>query len=88
MVEQRLGVADRVVVRAERSDAGQAVPRRGELVEPVEQLVDRGDRLLVRLGRRATLRAAHSAPPALAGMPARCVVVQSRFVLHTFCRGT
>ena len=35
-------------LRAERSDAGQAVACRDQLVEPVEHVVDRGDRLLMR----------------------------------------
>ena len=64
MVEQRLSVANRI---AERSDSRQAIARCDQLVQPVEHLADRGDRPLMLLGRRMTLRAVHDATRALAG---------------------
>src|SRR4051812_10377407 len=51
VIEEQLGVLDRVVGGLPWSDTGEAVPGCGEVVEPVEHLVDRGDGLLVLLRR-------------------------------------
>ena len=53
VLQQHVGVTDGVVVRAERGNASESVSRFGELVDPVEEGVDRGDRLQVGLGRGA-----------------------------------